>query len=196
MARSQPRQVCSGAYNEELSMATKKLLNDAVLESEVGILVGRCRFLISMEKTTPRPAETVQITKKSIRLFNELTRCLDAIPEEIRMYMSESLQSINLGAYEEFEHSINYLSAKFQAAAEIAVKRLDDCDRSGGKPPSYYGRQLLSGISWLLELKGVPVTKAAQIAFKIVIFENIGYRPSEAKVREIIRNFRKKHPIT
>lgn len=197
MARKTPVQQTGGIYDDTLTSVSMEIISQQSdseqLAKDIGYLVGRCRFFIESRNTDPRASESIKHAEKSIKLFNDLVEHLDKMPEDIK-----ALMSLGQGDYYEKRlDDIKALAVQHTVIAKQAISTAKTWPTSEGEKPKRYEQGLLSDIAQLFEDRGVIVTKAAPAALQIVIAENIGYRPTASKAREIIRDYRKaNHPKT
>lgn len=192
MARKTPVQQTGGVYDDTLTSVSMEIISQQSdseqLAKDIGYLVGRCRFFIESRNTDPRASESIKHAEKSIKLFNDLVEHLDKMPEDIK-----ALMSLSSDYYEKRLDDIKALAVQHTVIAKQAISTAKTWPTSEGEKPKRYEQGLLSDIAQLLEDRGVIVTKSATTALQIVIAENIGYRPTASKAREIIRGYRKEH---
>lgn len=190
MARKMPVQQTGGVYDDTLTNTSLEIISQQVdpeqLAKEIGYLVGRCRFYIEARNTEPRSSESIKHAEESIKLFNDLVEHLDKMPEDIK-----ALMSLSSDYYEKRLDDIRALAVQHTVIAKQAISTAKTWPTSEGEKPKRYEQGLLSDIAQLFEDRGVIVTKSATTALQIVIAENIGYRPTTSKAREIIRDYRK-----
>lgn len=197
MARTIPVQHTGGVYDTSLTSTSMAIINQhpdpEQLAEDIGYLVGRCRCFIESRQTAPRATESIKHAEESIKLFNGLLDHLDKMPEDIKALMSLSPSDY----YEKRLDDIRALAVQHIVRADQAINTAKTWPTSKGEKPKQQEQKLLSDIAQLFEDRGVIVTKSATTALQIVIAENIGYRPTTSKAREIIRDYRKaNHPKT